>query len=127
MSTSAEKAFFMILPPRGDATPYEVSQVSVTTSSAATSLTSGLATADVPRGKVMITFQAIGADVYIFLGGGTDTVTTTTGWRIPQDQERSYWVDISQTTHVVNIGSASGTLKWYVSSPPFEFEVRAFA
>lgn len=125
--TSAEKAFFMILPPRADATPHEVQQVSVTTSSAATSLTTGLTTADSPRGKVMITFHAMTSDVYLFLGGSGDTVTSTTGWRIPQDQERSYWVDLSQTTHVVHIGTASATLKWYISSPPNEFETRAIA
>ncbi len=122
MSTSAEKSFFQIFPPLANATPYEVQQASITGTTSVTSLTTGLATADIPTGKVYITFQVVpvagGSDVYFLLGAADATVTTTTGWVIPNGEERSYWVNLTATPSVAGITSTgTATLKWYISSP----------
>ena len=115
--SSAENQYYTICPPRADGTPAEVREVDTSSSSTATSLTTGLANADIPNGKVWITFKSVTTDAFIFLGSSTDTVTTVTGWPIPSTGE-GFWVDLAKTSHVVHITSGSaGKLKWYVSSP----------
>lgn len=120
--TSAEKAFFIILPPRNGAHPNQVQSDSVTTSAANTALWSGLAAADRPKGKVVVTFEARGADVYVrFKSSATAAATTTSNGLVIKDGTKEiFYLDPTIHTHVDHIGSAAGAIKWYVSSPPQE-------
>lgn len=90
---------------------FTVRQASVTTSAAEADL-------QLPKGKAYITMAAIGADVFVVfkLGTSAATVTTTTGWKIPSGEERSFFVESNVLSYFEHIGSGAGTVKWYVSS-----------
>lgn len=104
----------------------QVQQLAATTTAARSTLFGQTLTAvpnqgpAVINGKVYVTFCAVGGDCYVAFkfGTATATVTTTTGWLIPQGQERSWWFDTQMLNDVEVITSTgTATLKWYISSP----------
>lgn len=99
-------------PALSSSSDFKVHQASVTGAAAEADL-------DLPRGHYYVTFQAITADVYVAFKPVTTSsaaVTTTTGWRIPAGEERSWVINYNVYRAVEHIGSGAGTLKWHVSS-----------
>jgi hypothetical protein len=99
-------------PALSSSSDFKVHQASVTAAAAEADL-------DLPRGVYYVTFAALSADVYVafkpIVTSGA-AVTTTTGWKIPAGEERSFVIHYNVYRAVEHIGSGAGTLKWYVSS-----------
>jgi hypothetical protein len=70
------------------------------------------------KGMYYVTFQALSADAYVAfkLASSVAAVTTTTGWKIPSGEERSWVISSDVYAYIEIIGSGAGTLKWYISS-----------
>lgn len=88
-----------------------VHQASTSTSAAQTALS-------LPSGHFYVSFQALTADCYIAFTNtaGAASVTTTTGWCVPAGTTFHCVIRSDVYAYVEHIASASGTLKWYVSS-----------
>ncbi len=116
MSAAAEKAAAAILPPM-------LTGTSIVKNLATSSAAARAAIGAPANGKCYITFAAVTTDCFVILKLGTAaaSVTTTTGYLIPASQERSWWVDPKLVNDVEAITvSATGSLRWFVSSPPSE-------
>lgn len=120
-STSAEKGFHIVLPPRPDGFQ-QVMYDDTTTSTDVKGIFTDLAAAERPLGKCFVTFQAEGQDTFILISSdAAQVVTTSTGLMLANGSPRSFWVDPTRDLYVAHIcASSTSKLKWYVSSPYYE-------
>lgn len=124
--TSAEKAYYIIHPPTDDATTdgHQVMQTDTNAGAAKNSnLWSALQTAGFrPEGKTFVTFEALTADMFVRFKRTASAAATTSsnGLRIAAGTQKVFWLDPTKHLFVDTLGSAAGSIKWYVSSPPME-------
>lgn len=123
MSTSAEKAFHIVMPPTDTATDarYVVQSAASGAAAGTTAIFSGLGA--IPKGKVFVTFEAKDQDIYVRFKSSASAAgtTATNGMVIKAGQKEVFWLDTEKYDHVDHIcPAAGGTLKWYVSSPVYE-------
>lgn len=89
----------------------------------ATDTTNSAASLDlgITRGSAWFTLQARGGDVYVRFGATATTATTTvTGFKIPNGEERHFFVSPKER-YVDHICSAAGQkLNWWQSSPNYD-------
>lgn len=123
MTTSAVKAYHTVLPPKASG-KQKVQSSACSTTADSIPLFTGLDAASQPTGWVEVSFEAVVADVYLRIlaaDAASPNVTSSTGMVVRGGQPAlSYWLNSDTDTHVEFVGSATGTLKWYVSSPDFE-------
>lgn len=126
MSTAAQKASFEFRPPQLTG-PQKVVAFSVTSSAARSNITNHLATADKPqnnprpRTAFQLTVKATGGTVYVAfkLGSAAASVTSSTGWPIPDGDERSFWVNLNEVNDIEYITASTATLFMFISSPTY--------
>ncbi len=104
------------LPPADTGTNAGIS-VAMTAAAAVTQLA-------VPKGAAYFSFQPRGGDVYLRFksAAGTPGTTAVNGVKVPQDVIRSFWV-YPGSVYVDYVGSATGTLFYWQSSPNYDGRV----
>lgn len=117
-STSAEKAFYIQHPPR--VSGQNVLDSAVTGAAAAASNLWG--NISNPRGKCMVTFEALTTDAFIRLRADNAASTTNAnGLVVKVGTPVTFWVNPAVDLYVDHIApGGAGRLKWYISSPVFE-------